>query len=385
MNLDLLIRKYNGIVYFFWGSLLLTILIVCSCKRAQSVVEEDKKKYPLISAERPIGSVCYPDDSASVKRRRFHPMGPTGGWGSTAQMDTQRTKDLDKNVFSRIGPDLAGYVRFPVRGRLIMRSYDDVYGDVHCGWSPVSVEYTPQPQHVYVLFSHCGMGDGGLDQVHELCWFPAGQEKGEIVYSSAHNIDNELKPYELFVPKHIGVVAGPGQRQHFYFHFHEADKIFDSLLAAGEMERARTLISENINNLKHLSPAVDGSTQKPISSMRFHRDTIVKLLLLKAGVDLFNSSAEQALSNAKDVLSLEPVFPNPTDYAKDLIDLYIWAVNRVQGVNMPLPIIPDEANRVNGHDPRLIVRILSDSKMTERNMNKNMQTKFRVDVDGRSL
>ena len=72
------------------------------------------------------------------------------------------------------------------------------------GWSPAFVEYEPQPQPVCVAFSLCIVGDGGLDQVHELCWIPEGEEKGVIVFSTAHPEQSELKAHELFLPRHMG-------------------------------------------------------------------------------------------------------------------------------------------------------------------------------------
>ncbi|OVE76734.1 hypothetical protein BVX98_04925 [bacterium F11] len=348
--------------------------MVVSCRRPGAQIEQDKIRYGLLSVERQPGSSCYPGDSASIKRRPFHPRYPTGGWGPHAEMDLNRHHDTAINKFGRIGGELTGYVQFSKPGRLAMRAYDDVYGSVYCDWSSSSVEYEPQPKPVYVRFSQCHVGDGGLDEVHELCWFPEGEEKGVILYSSAHPEQNELKPHDLFLPSHMGNLRQDGEKKTYYFNNHEADKIFDSLLVAGKLDQTRKLVSKSLENLPFLPPVIDGSTQKPIPPKEFYCETFVKLHLLKAGVNLFDPTSYNTLLEAKEILRKGKKYGFHSRYAHDLIDLYVWTVKRLQGGKEALPPIPESANKVHGYDPRFFSKILSDPTMTDKTLKKSQLT-----------
>ena len=355
------IKRPAGIIF-----LVLLSLCLFSCEPASMTIERDRQKYAPISAERPLGTSCYPGDSASVKRRYSHPLGPTGGWGIYAETDSNRQHDTARNEFLQIAGDVAGYVQFPVSGRLTMRSYDDIYGDVYCGWAPSSVKYTPQAKPVYTIFARCHVGDGGLSKVDELCWFPEDKAQGIVVYSSAYPQKTGLQPSDVFLPRHIGSMGGNGGNKIFYFNEHEADKIFDSLLMAGQRDQVKKLVAMNLDRIEYLPAAVDGSTGKPIPAFEAHCNTVVQLLLLKAGVGLFDPDALQALSLVKKTLKDGTDFCRYHGYAIDLVDFYEWIVKRVQGENFPLPQVPDTANKVVGYNPRVIVQLLADPMITER-------------------
>ncbi|MHC4639519.1 MAG: hypothetical protein ACYTBV_18785, partial [Planctomycetota bacterium] len=355
-----------GFVFSF-----ITLIVTISRERREIQIQQDKEKYGLISAERYPGTSCDPNDSASIKRRPFHPIRSTVGWRLKAEIDISRHHDSAKNKFGQIGNDIAGYAQFPVSGRLIMRCYDDVYGSVYGGWSPTFVEYEPQPKPVYVIFPRFRVGDGRLDQVHELCWFPKGEERGVILYSSAHPEKNELKPHELFLPRHIGVLTKHGNNEYFHFYDHEADKIFDSLLVARELTQVRELVSINIDRLQYLYPTVEGSTGKPIPSDEFYCDIWVKLLLLKSGTNPFDPSSHDSLLKAKTILAKGGRFCLKNSYTTNLIDLYVWALDRIQGKDVAIPQIPETTKRVHGYDPRLITKILLDPNITDTTLTKS--------------
>jgi hypothetical protein len=345
------------------------VVIICLfgyVKYTDRQIERDKQKYDRISSDRLPGTKCRIKDAVSVKRRFVHPRWPAGGWGKVAEIDIDRHRDTaGKNVFTSIGGEIAGYVQFPVPGKIIMRCYDDMYGDVYCGWSPVFVQYEPQPKPVYVVFSTCAMGDGGLDQVHELCWFPEGKDEGVILYSSAHAEKNDLEPYEVFLPRHIGVFVGSGETRFFFFSNYESSRVLKSLLRAGKIDQARRLVTANIGNARYLPSGVDGSTQALIPAEKFHCEIWANLLLVKAGIDVFDYSSQESLLKAKDILAKGKDFCIANAYTADLLDLYLWVADSVQGKQMTLPDIPGMARRVHGHDPHFIVKILSDSMISD--------------------
>lgn len=354
--------------------MIFTSLSTFSCERPEEQIKRDKGKYGLISKERPVGTNCYVEDTASIKRRSSHPRNPTGGWRLKAEIDTSRHHDKIKNDFDLIGGEIAGCVHFPVSGKLAVRSYDDVYGSVYCGWSPSFVEYKVQQKPIYVVFPTCSVGDGGLDQVHEICWFPENDDEGIVLYSSAHTKKTELKAHEIFLPRHFGPFYQQGDKKYFSLNDHEADRIFDSMLIAGQLDQAKVEISRILDRLEHLAPVIDGSTRKPIPTDQFYCDEWVKILFLKSGVDLFNPAAKDSLSKAREIITNGNKYCFQSPYAIDLIDFYEWTVMRVQGSDIPTPQTKESANRVHGYDPRRIAKILSDPRLSDSTLKKSALT-----------
>lgn len=348
----------------------LSLLYSTSCASEFDQIERDRQVYESISAARPPETLCQLGDSGDVQRRQVHPLGSVGGWyGPDPVIDKNRHHDSAHNQFDGIGGELAGYVHFPVSGKLTMRSYDDLYGNVYCGWSPTVLDYEPQSQPVYALFSLCSVGDGGLDQVHELCWFPDDEEQGYVIYSSAFPGSTELKPHDLFLPRHLGtLVHTENNRKIYYFNDREADRILGSLLIAGRLPEARELITDTLDTFRSLPSAIDGSTEKPIPPQRFHCEEWVNILLINAGTNLFREESKSSLLDAKQLLIEGGDSCN--HHIDDLIDHYLWTVERVQGGNVSIPPVTETENWVTGYDPRVISEILSDPGLTETNLSQ---------------
>lgn len=353
---------------FLW----LSLLLACSDPEVQ--IEQDKQIYDPISTTRSPGTTCYPGDSADIQRQQVHPRGPTGGWyGSRPQLDPNRQADQITNQLDWIGGDLAGYVRFPVAGRLQMRSYDDLYGAVYCGWSPDSIDYDLSENSTYVTFSPCSVGDGGLDQVHELCWFPEHEEVGSILYSTAFPDPRDLSPHLIFLPRHIGRFSSQGDEQIiYYYNDREANQIFHSLLAADQIEQTRHLISTQIANIEFLPDAIEGTTGKPLPSFQVHCDQWLDLLLLQAGLELADPISNDALSRIQQILSQgQGHCSTRSTRIVDLMDYYRWTVDQMQGLDSPIPPPPDRPYRARGYDPQLIAQILMDPRLTDETLGKS--------------
>ena len=143
---------------------------------------------PRISASRPIGSRCSANDSASIKRAASHPLVHGGVWADKSTVNFDRTRMLQANELEFDNKHyIVGYVRFDTAGELRMRSYDDLYGAVYCGWSPAPLKLPKREEQssAFVKFDQCWVGHDGAEPVQEVCWFPEGQAEGTIVFSSA--------------------------------------------------------------------------------------------------------------------------------------------------------------------------------------------------------
>jgi hypothetical protein len=338
------------------------------------VIAEDRARYPALSAARAPGSGCGPEDSASVRRRRFHPRFPTGGWGSVALVDEQRKPDHGGTGVVAIGNELAGFVRFDQPGRLRARSYDDVYGEVYCGWAPREVEYTPGEEPTYMAFSRCAVGDGGLDQVHELCWFPAGAEDGEVVFSTAHPDPTSLELHEVYRERHYSQISSVGGAEYFVLNEREALRILQSLLLARKADEARTVVHEVVANLPKLPQAVSGATGESIPGRQVYAREWLTFSLLEAGLGLFDERSAVALERAREVVDGVHDHCHPCDLARPLLPMYGWAVARVNGHHLPVPTPPADARPVHGWNPRVIAEVLGDPSVSDATLRRGALT-----------
>jgi hypothetical protein len=359
---------------------LVLLLLLTACldfltgrfRDADAKIEADRARFGTISSGRPVGSPCGDDDSASVKRRRIHPRWPTGGWSRLALLDASRQRQSDANEWMTIGGEFTGYVRFDEPGRLQARCYDDVYGEVYCGWAPSSVEYTPLEQHVLVAFDRCSVGDGGLDQVHEICWFPGGGDQGTIVYSTAHPQESSLEAHEVYAERHYSSFHRQGDTVRYIFDDRVADTIIRSLLRAGKLDQARSIVSGVLENLQFLPEVVDASTHEPIPKRPFYAEVWLKLLLLHAGLEIPGDTSLAALDHVEEVIATGRDRCYECRYVVGMIDLYRWAVVNLQGKRTPLPEIRDSASRVFGHNPYFISAVLVDPAKDEHTLSKRM-------------
>jgi hypothetical protein len=336
----------------------------------EETIERDRARFGSISEGRPIGSPCSRQDSASVKNRKVHPRWPTGGWGRWALLDPDRVRQGAANEWVDIGGEYTGYVRFAEAGRLQARSYDDIYGQVYCGWAPQAVEYTPRQDQVHVAFSRCFVGDGGLDQVHEICWFPGGGDDGVVVFSTAHPEESTLELHEVYERRHFARLINSGDATTFTFIPHTADRVIRSLLLAGKVDEAREIVTDALGNLEYLPDSVRATTLEPIPSELLYAELWLNLSLLEAGLEIPGDASLAALARADQVVANDDGSCYDCRYTVGMIDLYRWAVLGLRGDRLPLPGIPETAKRIWGNDPHFIVELLRDPSMDEHTLGR---------------
>jgi hypothetical protein len=301
----------------------LTASLITACG---ADLEADKKKYPALSKERLVGSKCSLNDSASVKRAAMHPLGPTGGWNlygrENNQIDYSRTKKLAANYLVLDRGGISGYVKFDKPGYLQARSYDDVYGDVYCGWSPDKLEVNPTKDHVYVSLGTCSVGDGGLEQVHEVGWFPQGQAEGTIVFSSAHpDKPTPLTAADLYRPDLLG--------NQYQFNDSLAAKTIADYLRQGNFKKANEVIDASLTLLGNMRDAIDGTTRKPIAAKEINQEQWAMIQTYRLGLALGESNFDSRFDD------LEATVDGPSrrsyrqcDNYKKLFPIYKW-LNRM--------------------------------------------------------
>jgi hypothetical protein len=211
-------------------ALLASLALWCSC--TPRIVD-----HPSLAKDRTPGTTCFAGDSASAKRDLSHPLGPAGGWGTGVSVDHGREPKASELGLNRAGIGrIAGFLRVTEDGYLRARSYDDSYGEVYCGWSPERLEVKGGGV-ARVSLPTCAMGDGGLKQVHEVCWFPAGSERGKIVYSSEHP-GAKQNAAELYRKEDLG------SKQ--YFNERLAFEVIEAARALGDRKMANEVIADSL-------------------------------------------------------------------------------------------------------------------------------------------
>ncbi len=275
----------------------LTTTLITACG---ADLEADKKKYPALSTERLVGSKCGVNDSASVKRAAMHPLGPTGGWNlygrENNQVDYSRTKKLAANYLVLDRGGISGYVKFDKPGYLQARSYDDIYGDVYCGWSPEKLEVNPTKDYVYVSLGTCSVGDGGLEQVHEVSWFPQGQQEGIIVFSSAHpEKPSPLTASDLYRPDLLGNES--------QFNDRLASETISDYLRQSNFKKANEVIDASRTLLSKMRDSVDGTTRKPISAKEMNREQWAMIQTYRLGLALGESNFDSLFEDLESTVN----------------------------------------------------------------------------------
>lgn len=326
--------------------------VISSC---QIDVGSSKLQFPRISTERKLGSACGPGDSASIKRAPFHPLGPTGGWYENAKtlVDYSRTIKRDSNYLTLRDGRICGYVKFDTAGYLQARSYDDYFGDVYCGWAPIKLPLKPTKDPVYVSLSLCAVGDGGLDQIHEVAWFPIRSKTGVLVFSTAHpNAGPPVSTIDLFRKELLG--------NEYQFNESLAREVIVDYLRDGKFSEARTTIADSIAILSSLKGAVDFSTQQPISALVLHRGNWVEMLLFKLGLATGEPEFESLSKKLEEMLD----HPDKSHGSSDnvvgpMLPLYGWLNDRLNGKRSEVPLSSGPP-KVVGHDPAVIARYMHD-------------------------
>lgn len=346
---------------FFLATTITTALITACGAYTEADLKADKQRYPALSKERIVGSKCSVNDSASVRRAATHPLGPSGGWATRGnsgnngmvnnQIDYSRTKELKANYLTLERGGISGYVKFDQPGYLQARSYDDVYGAVYCGWSPEKLEINPTKDHVYVSLGTCSVGDGGLEQVHEVSWFPKGQTEGTIVFSSAH--PDKLSPLtasDLYRPDLLGNT--------YQFDDSLAAKAIADYLRQGNFKKATEVIDASLTLLGKMKDSVDGTTRKPIAAKEIHQEQWAMIEDYQLGLALGESNFDSRFENLESTINTASRDSHISCEAyKKLFPIYQWLNNRIIGNTAKLDISTLEPSLVD-HEPKTIGQFL---------------------------
>jgi len=343
-------------------------------------IEADKRRFPAISNDRLVGSKSSLKDSASIKRVAMHPLGPTGGWNLYAtnnsnKVDYQRTKKLDKNSLTLSGNEISGYVKFAEPGYLQARSYDDVYGDVYCGWSPDKLEIEPTKDYVYVTLETCSVGDGGLAQVHEVSWFPRGQQEGIIVFSSAHpDKPSPLSAADLYRPDRLGNI--------YRFDDRLASETISDYLAQGDEKAAQQVIAESLGVLSKMRDLVDGSTKAPIAAKDEYREQWAMIQTYKLGLALGQSNFDECLNDLESTIAgpYRGSHMNCKAYKK-LIPIYQWLNNKIVGKPAKLDLSALERSYVDSEPITIGKYLLGETTENEFQRHSRGSAEFWIAVN----
>lgn len=356
-------RKFNDLLFL---AIFLTFHV--GCRDGAQTVQKDKERFGLISPSRPVGAPCAPGDTASITRRPQHPLGPTGGWRGAPLLDPARSYSGSENQFLYFNGAVSGYVRYPIAGELKARSYDDVYGAVYCGFSPERLQVAPTDAPVFVRFPTCVVGDGGLNEVTEICWFPAGSATGSVVYSSAHPGATTLTAADVYRAEDLVTEFGAPSDRRTVIRIGEARTVLHHLLLRGDSDGARRVVEYLSARLPHHAGHVDGVTAAPIPSEVGYCDTWFALTVTEAALGVRTERAIERLTAAVALIDR----PGSTcrGPARALLPLYRWLAERLAGRDPPLPtpLSPPAARPVHGYDPAFIGELLRNPKKTDRTL-----------------
>lgn len=328
-------------------------------------IESAHKKFPRISQAREVGTACSHNDDASVKRAAYHPSFPTGGWNCLrlkskrdplSFVDYERTAKISKNELLMRDGVICGYVKFTERGYLQARSYDDFLGNVYCGWSPEKLEIKATEKPVFVSLGTCAVGDGGLDQIHEVCWFPKSGEKGFIVYSSAHKPPvSQLTAADLYSADKLG--------NDIYFNETLAEEAIIALAQKGELDAAQKVIEDSLLHLSKMRDAVEGSTGKSIPAAEMNRSILAELYAFKTGFCCGGSSFEPAYKNLVTTLGgVNRGSKYRCETIKKMLPVYAW-LNDCLSKKQLLPITEIAlSDGAVGNNPRAIAKYMNSEK-----------------------
>ena len=349
-----------------WRRLALAIALAApllACRDPYARIVEDKKRFPPLSLARPLGSPCFPGDTASVKRG-WHPLGPTGGWSRTAEVDYARTLqgpnppgqpgDASLHVLVAHERVIAGYVRAAAEETLQARTYDDVYGSVYGGWSPVQLDITPTDRPVFVALGRSAYGDGGLSQVHEVCSTSKVSPQGVIVYSSAHPATGAaLRARDVFRSGDLGARGA-------YYNDGLALRMLGEILQDRDLPAAEAFLDQSTALLDSLPPAVDGASGAPIPSRIFRSREWADLLAFRLGLAVGRQTFPATADEFEAVLKVGASgrFCFGCERYDRLLPLYRWVDARIRTPGAALPDPSTWPRGVGGYDPAAIVGLL---------------------------
>lgn len=320
-------------------------------------IRPGSEKYPSISKTRPLNSPCSANDSASVKREAQHPLGPTGGWSSSGPttVDYERVMPDTSNFLTMKNGVISGYVKFDQPGFLQARSYDDYYGDVYCGWSDQKIQLKKVKDPVFVSISTCCVGDGGLDQIHEVAWFPEGASEGILVFSSAFpQSESRVVASDLYQKKLLG--------NQYSFNSLCAKEALHASLVKGNLKLAREIVSDSFSVLSGLRDSIDSKTMTKISSRDYHAEEWAMILSYNLGLELESADFERDMKEMQDIVA----GPGNSQFRhtnckiqNDMSPVYIWLHECLRHKTAKLPVIAKNGTNISGYNPIVIVNYLS--------------------------
>lgn len=313
-----------------------------------------REKYKSISKERPLNSVCSKKDSASVRRESAHPLGPTGGWlyKDLTLVDYKRVMPQSGNFLAMKNGCISGFVKFDKPGYLQARSYDDFYGDVYCGWSDEKIYLKPVKEPVFVSISTCSVGDGGLDQIHEVAWFADDAKEGVLVFSSAHpQIQTAIGAADLYQKKALG--------NENFFNSQYAKEVLHSSLVKGDLNLAKRIVQDSFSILSGLRDAIDSKTQTQIKARNLHAEDWAMILSYSLGLEIASDDFERDMSEMQDIVS----GPGDSSYRhtnckiqKDMSNVYAWVHKRIMGQSAVVPLPEKLDKNICGYNPVTIFK-----------------------------
>ncbi len=313
-----------------------------------------------ISKVRPLGCRCGPNDSATVRKAFFHPKGPTGGWhgGEHDKVDYNRTIERDTNCLIMKDGNIRGFVRFDTPGYLQARSYDDLYGDVYCGWSPNKLPLKPTNKHVFVSLGYCSVGDGGLDQVTEVCWFPESSSDGILVFSSAQpSPEPKLSAADTYCPELLGNTDT--------FNDQLASDVISEFLRKGDLASAEKVIGDSIAALKALRHSVSGENEF-IPAKETHRRDWAMIQSFELGLLIGEPSFSKKYQELIDTLSSTSHYKqHGCEIYERMHPIYLWCNDKIVGKTAAELNIPAKDGDVCGHEPQIISEYLQSASPNE--------------------
>jgi hypothetical protein len=257
---------------------------------------------------------------------------------------------------------IAGYVRAAAAGTLQARTYDDVYGSVYGGWSPVRLDIKPTPRPVFVALGRSAYGDGGLSQVHEVCWTSKGSPQGVIVYSSAYPAAGPvLRAREIFRADDLGARGA-------YYNSGLALRMLAEILQDRDLPAAEAFLDQATALLDSLPPAVDGASGAAIPSRVFRSREWADLLAFRLGLAVGRPPFAAVASELETVVTLRDSGRFCFDcerYAR-LLPLYRWVDARMRTPGAALPDASTLQRGVGGYDPVAIVGLLGGGQPERR-------------------
>lgn len=317
-------------------------------------IRPGSEKYQSISKERPLNSVCSKNDSASVRRESAHPLGPTGGWlyKDLTSVDYKRVMPQSGNFLTMKNGCISGFVKFDKPGYLQARSYDDYYGDVYCGWSDEKIHLKPVKEPVFVSISTCSVGDGGLDQIHEVGWFADDAKEGVLVFSSAHPQNQTLiGAADLYQKKALG--------NENFFNSQYAKEVLHSSLVKGDLNLAKRIVLDSFSILSSLRDAIDSKTQTQIKARNLHAEDWAMILSYSLGLQLDSKDFERDMKEMQDIVSGpgEPGFRHTNcQIQKNMSDVYTWVHKRIMGQSAAV-LVPEKSDKnIYGYNPVTIFK-----------------------------